>query len=1125
MTASYHILISKLDEFIRKYYRNQLVRGLLYTVSLGLSFYITLVITEYYGDFSVPLRTGLFYSFASGILFILGKFIAIPLFKLYRIGDVLSYEDAAHIIGKHFTEVQDKLLNILQLNKQMAEYGTVTLLEAGIEQKIREIKPVSFPVAIDISHNRKYVPYVALPLFIILLAWLIVPSLLRQGTKQMFHYNTYFPKVAPFDFIIENNNLQAIQQKDFTLKLKIKGDQLPQDVSIEYEGSTFKMEKGSNVAFEYTFRNVQHDETFIFKAAGYESKEYKLTALPEPQLVSFDIKLHYPAYLGKKDETLHNTGDLSIPQGTVVQWNFTTNNTDKLQLKFNDSNNALNPSVKDEYSYSKRFMQSENYSVSASNKYFTNHDSMKYVIQVIPDLYPSIQVEQKQDSASSKQLYFNGNIKDDYGFSRLEFIYRIYNSADSSSKSGVFHKTEISIAKNVIQQPFYFYWDMDTLSLAPGQQMEYYMEVWDNDGVNGPKSTRTNPMFFKVPTLEEITKNTQDNNSHVESDISKTVQQAYMVQSQMEQEKADLYNKQDLNWTDKKKIDNLLQQQLDLQKKTQEIAKKNKENNQKQWDFQKKDSDLMAKQNELQKLFDQLANDSIKKKLEELQKMMDKMNKDQVQEQLQKLTADNQDFKKELERTLELFKRLDFEQDLKNNRQQLDSLAQKQERLSKENSKNNPTEEEQKKQDALNKDFENASKNLEDLEKKNKDLEEPTEYKNPQQESQDTKQDMQKSSQELAKKNSGKASKSQHSAADKMKKMAAQLANMEMSMQSQSDQADAATLRIILNTLVTLSFAQEDLMNKVTSSSRNNMPYAEIAHTQKELQDNATTIGDSLYALSKKSMKIQGIVNQEMDKINRNMEEAVTQMEKRDAPQAASRQQYAMTSVNNLALMLSDVLNQMQQQQQQESKSHSPGMGSCNKPGGMGSKPSMAQLQKMQEQLSKQLDAMKNAMKNGKNPGQQKGNQQGGKNGRGNTGNSEELAKMAAEQQYIREQMQQAEDGMNDKKQGSGGLDDITKDMSKNEEDIVNQQITEATMQRQQQIIKHLLEYEKTKQTQEQSPDFESHTAKKQYFGNPSPFLEYNTQRNKQDELLKTVPPDLNLFYRDKVNQYFNSFQ
>jgi hypothetical protein len=356
-----------------------------------------------------------------------------------------------------------------------------------------------------------------------------------------------------------------------------------------------------------------------------------------------------------------------------------------------------------------------------------------------------------------------------------------------------------------------------------------------------------------------------------------------------------------------------------------------------------------------------------------------------------------------------------------------------------------------------------------------------------------------------------------------MQKMSDQLASMAMNMESESDEADAATLRNILNSLVTLSFAQEDLMNRVTSSGQNNMQYSDIAHKQKELQDNAAVIADSLYTLSKRNMKLKNIVNQEMDKINHNMDEAVTHMEERHAPQAASNQQFAMTSVNNLALMLSDALNEMQMQA--KSDKHSPGAGSCNKPGGMGSKPSMSQLRKMQEQLSKQLDAMMNAMnKNGKNQGQKPGSKSGNKPGSQNQGNSEELAKMAAEQQYIREQMQQAEEGMTDK-QGSGQLDDIAQQMSKNEEDLINRQITDATMQRQQQIIKHLLEYEKAKQTKDQSPEFESHVAKKQFSGNPNPFLEYNTQRTKQDELLKTVPPDLNSFYRDKVNQYFNSFQ
>ncbi|HXP51996.1 MAG TPA: hypothetical protein VN922_18720, partial [Bacteroidia bacterium] len=174
MNASYQILVAKLDEFIRKYYKNLLLRGLLYALTLGLSFYISLVVAAYYGNFSIPLRTTLFYLFVTGNMFILARYIVIPLLKLYRIGEVLQYEDAAVIIGKHFGEVKDKLLNILQLKKQ-ADSSSVSLLEASIEQKIKDIRPVPFAIAIDLGENKKYARFLVIPLIAISFIFWVKP--------------------------------------------------------------------------------------------------------------------------------------------------------------------------------------------------------------------------------------------------------------------------------------------------------------------------------------------------------------------------------------------------------------------------------------------------------------------------------------------------------------------------------------------------------------------------------------------------------------------------------------------------------------------------------------------------------------------------------------------------------------------------------------------------------------------------------------------------------------------------------------------------------------------------------------------------------------------------------------
>lgn len=122
MQDNYQLLIQKLDAFIRKYYKNQFVKGAIYAFTLSLAFYLLVTTLEYVGHFSTTLRTVLFYSFIGGILFILGRFVIIPLLHLYRIGKLISHEQAAEIIGKHFSNVEDKLLNVLQLRK-LAEEG------------------------------------------------------------------------------------------------------------------------------------------------------------------------------------------------------------------------------------------------------------------------------------------------------------------------------------------------------------------------------------------------------------------------------------------------------------------------------------------------------------------------------------------------------------------------------------------------------------------------------------------------------------------------------------------------------------------------------------------------------------------------------------------------------------------------------------------------------------------------------------------------------------------------------------------------------------------------------------------------------------------------------------------
>src|SRR3954469_20336611 len=389
-----NILIQKLDEFIRRYYKNQLIKGAMYASGILLIAFLSVVLIEFFGEFNTPVRAVLFFGFLLATIIVLINYISIPLLKLNKIGKVISYDQAATIIGNHFSNVQDKLLNVLQLqNNRAALNGSDDLLLASINQKINELKPVAFTAAVDLNENRRYLKYV-LPLLILTTAiFLIWPQVISKSTSRLVNYQTYYEKEMPFQFNILNKDLQALQTKDYKLEVKITGDQIPNEVFISVNGIEYKLEKENNISFSYTFPNVQATTQFQLGAAGFLSKKYTLNVLPKPSLLQFNLQLIYPAYLNKPNENIANTGDLQIPQGTKVKWIFNTKNTDELKLHFADSNAVPEKNSENQFSFSRRFLQSNNYTIKALNRFVPNAaDSVNYSVNVVPDQFPVITV-------------------------------------------------------------------------------------------------------------------------------------------------------------------------------------------------------------------------------------------------------------------------------------------------------------------------------------------------------------------------------------------------------------------------------------------------------------------------------------------------------------------------------------------------------------------------------------------------------------------------------------------------------------------------------------------------------------------------------------------------------------
>jgi hypothetical protein len=1110
---NYAILIGKLDEFIRKYYRNRLVRGGIFFVALLTLFFLVIILSEYFGRFNTLTRTIFFYSYIGLNVLVLWRLILIPAFKLLKLGRIISHEEAAGIIGTHFPEISDKLLNTLQLKVLQDQHPELPgdLIRASIDQKISKLRPVPFVSAIDMKQNIKYLRYALPPVIIIILILILAPRVITEPSERIVKYKTEYIPPAPFSVTVLNDKLQAFQQEDFQLEMKVEGTELPSDLFLEMNGIRYRMEKKSPVLFSYKFRNLQETKHFFILNDLFKSGQFELQVFPKPIVLSFEVALDYPAYTGKADETLENTGDMIVPLGTTINWKFFTRDTRNIFFRWGDEYRKLENASTNTFIINERALKSSLYAVVSANEFLRNSDSLAYAVSVIPDNYPTITVDQVRDSIYDKKIYFTGLIKDDYGFDKLTFNYQLDKEGKTTDEPEREYIVELPVSKLSNQQQFFHYFDLDSINIEPGTQIVYHFEVWDNDGINGSKVTRSQPMIFRAPTMDEIEKKTDQENEKITEDLENSIREAKELQKKAEELNRKLIDKENIGWQEKEQIQALMDEQKALQEKVEKIQKENEQKSLQEQQYKQIDEELVRKQQRLEELFKEVMTDEMKKMFEELQKLLENVDKDKVNDMLEKMKTDSKDLEKQLDRNLELFKQLEFEKKLQESIDKLKELAEKQEELSKKSEEKNADAEQLKKdQDNLNDQFKQLRDDMDALQKANKELEEPNPMKDTETQEEKIEQQMQEGSDMLKSGKPSKASPSQKGASEDMKSMASDMEQMQSDMYSEELGENIEDLREILENLVQLSFDQEALIGRTNEISTMDPQFPTVIEEQNKIKEDLVMVEDSLWALSKRQQMIEPYVTREIEGINLHVAKALEELTERRKGTALENQQFVMTSVNNLALLLSEALDQMMKAMQMQSS------GQCKKgsPKPGKGKSSMKSMKEMQQKLNQQIQQLKES---GKNPSQNKESR--------NSAESEGFARAAAQQEAIRRMMEQYQDQMREQGMGnSKELKDMMDQMEQTETELVNKIVTQQTIDRLQDIETRLLKHEKAEMIREQEEKRESKEGKDINNRNPEDFLEYNKLQEQEIELLRSVPPNLRPFYKEKVNQYFYFF-
>ena len=1140
---SYNNILDKLDQFSRKFYTKMLIKGGLLFLAFGVLYFMLILGIEYFFWLKSGGRFVLLLLFLTVEGFLLYHYIAVPIFHLFKLKKGISNKEASLLIGKHFKEVGDKLYNLLDLaeDKEQSE-----LLLASIQQRSENLTIVPFTKAINLKESYKYLKYVLIPIFSLVVLWVSGNIGSFFGSyERVLNYDTAYEPPAPFAFRLLTGDLEVLEDKSVTVQVATEGKVQPTEVYIVVNGKEISLQKTGDL-YEFTFAPPLSSTEFFFRANDINSRIYELRSLKTPSIQFFEITLDYPVYTKKPSDILKGTGNAIFPEGTKVSWKIEGANTEEVVLISKDTTTSFNKEG-NSFSLNKTVYKEFYYALATSNKNVTNYEKLEYHFRIIKDAFPSISAKKVIDSLKPNIAYFVGEASDDYEISSIKLVCYAENDKENKQilKLG---------APNANYNQFYYTFPTG-LDLQEGRTYNYYFEAVDNDALHNGKSSKTE--IFTTAILDSNQLNNKElaaKKSLIEG-MDKTLEKFSEQEESLKDINKEQKEKNSLNFNDQMQVKEFLKKQQDQEQLMQKFSKQLKDNLE-SGDKSNKLNEMLRERLERQEL-EAKKNEKL---LEELNKVADKINKEELSKRLEELGKNQQNSKRNLEQLLELTKRYYVTEKTAQLAKDLEKLAEKQELLSDREKDKLDSES----QEEMNKEFNKLAEELEDLKKDNKDLKKPLELKIDKNKEEGIKDDQKEAFEELKKeeeqqtnkednknRSAEKAKQKQKAAAQKMQEMSEELSTSGSSSGESTITEDAEMLRQILDNLVTFSFKQENLFDQLESSDYDMANYSGSVRKQQELRNLFEHIDDSLFALSLRRAELSEFVNKQITEVYYNIDKSLESIADNKIYQGAAYEQYVLNASNSLADFLADLLDNMQQSMKPGSGSGNPNeefqlpdiikaqgelkdkMGNMGKSGKEGGEGKDGKGQKEGQNGKKgdqgadgESEKGEGKQKEGEKEGEgnkgKNGNGEDGKGGQGGISEEEmkELYEIYKEQEYLKQQLEKQLADMI--KAGDKGLTlKLIKQMEDFQNDLLENGITQRTRDKMNLIEHQLLKLENAALKQGRKNERESETNTKQ-FQNPvltRPDVLEN-YRNEIEILNRQALP-LRQNYQQRVRSYF----
>ncbi len=1082
---NYHKVIQKLKQVRKIKVLTDLATAIFNSLFFTVLFAFLITLLELILEGDKTFRATLFFSQIAFLISTLSVLIVPYLNVLLSRSTKLSLDKLAFDIGKYYPNIKDRLSNSIQLYSLLHNSQSVSkiFITKSIEDTSEQVKDLDFSVVIDKKKFQKSFVRFILTTFLFILVCFIFFNSFGFAYYRILNFNKSFIPPPPFSLTIYPK-YETVKKGD-NVKIVVKSQgKSPQTITLkikefqqkDYENITLNIDSGNT--YTYYFPSIKNSIKFFAEAEWITEKVTsdigEVVVIDNPIIKTIQGTINFPSYTQKPNIYFtEQNADLNVLFGSQINITLLANKklkaakiallkqvrTETEQFKIDTT--FLNMNVADNKANAK-------FNANFNGYYFIqvlDYNNLEivnpivYQISVYQDAYPEIQLLEPQSDVKISEvgmLPMMIRITDDYGFTALYLRYRLSKSNYAKPWSD-FKSISIPISANKNENNVPYIWDLNPLQISPADEYEFYVEVYDNDRISGPKSSKSSIIRVKLPSLEEVLADAEKSHENLTKELNDALKKANEIKKEMENITRELNKNQNdskLDWSETKKAESLLNKQKDLSNKLSEIQKNLEDITKKFQENNLLSPETLQKYLELQKLLQEVNSPELKRLQQQFEKALQKLSPEEIKKALENYKFDEEQFRKNLERTINILKRLQAEQKADALQKLADELYRKQEDLQKQLENTNPNDEALKQklaqqQSQLRNDLktiENELQKLSELMKEiGKDMPlDELEKAKEELSAEETNQDMQDAQNSIKNSNFNKARQSQERAKQRLKKFANQMKKVRDDINSKVTQEAIEKLEKALNDMMTISKEQSNLKKQVENTDYNSSRITEQARIQASISESLLELANSLFELSQKSFSVTPEMAREIGNALNSMQKATESLAKRNLSDAKKHQDEAIKSMNKASIQMQDMLSQLQNQ------------GTCDNPGGMGESGkgnSFNFMQRLQQIASSQQ--MINQMS------QQLANQ-----GQLSTEQQAQLARIIADQGRAQKALEEL--SQEQKKFGQqdprilGSLNKIIQEMQEVISDLQSGQVTPETLKRQERILSRLLDATKS---------------------------------------------------------------